>query len=236
MPDRTLHRTIEERLYGLKADLEGQGRLTQQLLERAVESIFEKDPQKARWVLEQDLRVDAEDVRIEREAVQLLMDAMAKGVVLDESHLRLILTLVKVNNEFERNGDLSVNIAEKASAFAALPDQPPAKFRVMANSVIGIAANTNVAFAGMDPDAARLVLSSDDATNMFRDAILRDVEDGLAKGRHTLDFAFGLHTVASALGRIADHCTNVAEQVIYVTSGKIVRHLGERWTTPESPG
>lgn len=228
--------TIAERLKALKSDLEAQGRLVQQLVERAVEAVFEKDKGKADWVIQTDFQVDQADIRIERDAVQLLVDAMAQGVALDEYHIRLIMTLVKVNNEFERNGDLAANIAERVGAFAAMSQQPPAKFRVMANSVIGIVANTNAAFAAMDADAARLVLASDDATLMFKDAVLREVEDGLAKGRHSVEYSFALQVVAASLGRIADHSTNVAEQVIYVQSGKIVRHLGEKWTTPETPG
>jgi phosphate transport system protein len=228
--------TIADRLKALKSDLEAQGRLVQQLVERAVEAVFEKDKGKADWVIQTDFQVDQADIRIERDAVQLLVDAMAQGVALDEYHIRLIMTLVKVNNEFERNGDLAANIAERVGAFAAMTQQPPAKFRVMANSVIGIVANTNAAFAAMDADAARLVLASDDATLMFKDAVLREVEDGLAKGRHSVEYSFALQVVAASLGRIADHSTNVAEQVIYVQSGKIVRHLGEKWTTPETPG
>lgn len=229
-------KSIAERLTALRAELAAQGRLVQQLMERAVEAIFEKDASKAGWVQQQDFAVDETDIRVEREAVQLLVDAMAAGVALDEYHIRLILTIVKVNNEFERNGDLAVSIAERVGAFAALQAPPPAKFRVMANSVIGIMANTNACFAAMDADAARLVLASDDATLMFKDAVLREIEDGLAKGRHTVEYAFALQVVAAALGRMADHCTNVAEQVIYVQSGKIVRHLGEKWTAPEKPG
>lgn len=228
--------TIADRLKALKSDLEAQGRLVQQLVERAVEAVFEKDKGKADWVIQTDFQVDQADIRIERDAVQLLVDAMAQGVALDEYHIRLIMTLVKVNNEFERNGDLAANIAERVGAFAAMTQQPPAKFRVMANSVIGIVANTNAAFAAMDADAARLVLASDDATLMFKDAVLREVEDGLAKGRHSVEYSFALQVVAASLGRIADHSTNVAEQVIYVQSGKIVRHFAEKWTTPETPG
>ncbi len=228
--------TIAERLKALKSDLEAQGRLVQQLVERAVEAVFEKDKGKADWVIQTDFQVDQADIRIERDAVQLLVDAMAQGVALDEYHIRLIMTLVKVNNEFERNGDLAANIAERVGAFAAMTQPPPAKFRVMANSVIGIVANTNAAFAAMDADAARLVLASDDATLMFKDAVVREIEDGLSKGRHSVEYSFALQVVAASLGRIADHSTNVAEQVIYVQSGKIVRHLGEKWTTPETPG
>ncbi|HVZ94978.1 MAG TPA: PhoU domain-containing protein [Phycisphaerales bacterium] len=232
MPDRG---TISGRLKALLGELEAQGRLVQKLMERAVESAFEKDRSKAEWVIQQDAAVDQADLRIEREAVQLLVDAMNKGEKLDEFQVRLVMIAVKVNNELERNGDLSAGIAERVEAFIGMKEQPPAKFRVMANSVIGMMANTNAALSALDADAARLVLASDDATAMFKDAVLREIEDGLARGRHTVEYAFALQSVASALGRMADHCTNIAEQVIYVSTGKIVRHLGEKWTAPETP-
>lgn len=225
-----------QRLHALKQLLADQGGLVQRVLEDAVEAVFSKDREKAAAVVERDTEIDAVDVRVERDAVRLLTEAAATSQTeLGEYEIRLILTIVKVNNEFERIGDLAGKIATQVERVAAIPQPLPAKFRVLANSIIGIMHKTNAAFGQLDVDAARVVLSSDDATEMFQRAILRDTEEGLAAGRHSVDFAFALQTISAALARIGDHCTNVAEQVIYVETGKIVRHLDDHWSDPELP-
>ncbi len=223
---------FNSRLADLKLKLVEQGRAVQALIERAVESVFEKSREKAARTVEGDRAIDRMDIEIEREAVQLLIDAMAQGVRMNEHAVRTVLTIVKVNNEFERIADCAVNIAERVGSFLDPAATLPPKFRVMANSVAGIMQATNTAFASMDLAAAQLVLSTDDATEAFKDAILKDTEQQLARGEHGVEYAIALRTVAVNLGRMSDHCTNVAEQVIYVESGKIVRHQDDRWTKP----
>lgn len=232
----TVSRTsFHDRLGVLRGDLVSQGRLVQRSIEDAVVAVFDRRGDKAREVIERDHEIDRVDIAIEKAAVQLLVDEWGHDGVSAED-LRMVLTVVKVNNEFERIGDLAAVIAEKYDAVSTLPLAIPPKFRVMANSIIGIMHNTNTAFAQMDVTAAQLVLASDDATDAFKTAILRDVESGLVKGVHTVDYAFALGRIAHSMARMADHCTNVAEQVIYVVSGKIVRHMNEKWTRPVDPG
>lgn len=226
---------ILDRLVALQGELASQGEGVALQIEHAVEAIFEANATLAKKVVDEDQAIDRIDIEVERKAVRLLSDALDSGVKLGHDGVRMLLTIVKVNNELERIADCAVNIAQRVGAFENLEAGLPPKFRVMANSVIGIMESTNSAFAHMDADAAQLVLSSDDATEAFKDAILRDLETQLVSGEHTVDFAFALRTVAVNLGRMSDHCTNIAEQVIYVTTGKIVRHMGEKWSAPEAP-
>lgn len=225
---------LEERLSKLRRDLDAQGRAVQRLMETAVDAVFERDASRSRRVIEADEAIDKEDVRIEREAVQLLADASSHGAGWDAASVRLVMTIVKVNNELERIADSAVIIAERIEAFLDLKAALPTKFRVMANSVIGIMQTTNTALSQLDITAGQVVLASDDATEAFKQAILEDTLEELAAGKHTPAYALALMTVAANLGRMADHCTNIAEQVIYVASGKVVRHAGDKWTKPES--
>ncbi len=233
---------LRELTNALHADLVEQGRRVLLLIEQAVEGLWERNSVKAHRVIAEDELIDREDVRIEKEAVRLLTRAVHTGTPevgaesVGESDVRMVLTIVKVNNEFERIADLAVSIAERHEAIMALQGPPPARFRVMANSVIGIMQTTCRALAARDVKSAQLVLASDTATEKFESAILREVEESLAGGRVSVDYALSLHTIAAALKRMADHCTNVAEQVIYVETGKIVRHLDEHWSQPEEPG
>ncbi|MFG0293007.1 MAG: phosphate signaling complex PhoU family protein [Phycisphaerales bacterium JB065] len=234
---------LGDRLSTLKTDLVEQGRHVQRIVEAAVQSIFDKDPSLAEKVVNEDEVVDRVDIKIERAAVSLLTDSMelcsAGGAdsvpPLSAYQIRMILTIVKVNNEFERIADLAVAMVTRMGTWLKLPGDPPRRFRVMANSVIGMIEHTVMSLEEMDTDAARLVLASDDATDAFRAAILRENEEELAAGNRSAEYAFTLNRVAAAIARMADHCTNIAEQVIYVETGKIVRHTEEQWTEPSEP-
>lgn len=222
---------FERRINELRAALVEQGRSVQKAIERSVDAAFERDAGKAKLVIEGDRAIDHADVQLERQAVALLTEASGSGASLDAVGVRSLLTIVKVNNELERIADCAVNIAERSPAFDGLAI--PAKFRVMANSVIGIMHTTNAALAQLDRVAAELVLASDDTTDAFARAVVEDTLEDLIAGRFTIAHAQALQAVAANLGQMADHCTNVAEQVIYLVTGKVVRHEGDRWSKPE---
>lgn len=202
-------------------------------MELAIDGVFDQDAAKAARAIAMDQEIDLEDVRIERAAVQWLADASAAGITLDAPSVRMIFTLIKVNNELERIADAAVTIAQKQPALSPLHGGLPPKFRVMANSVIGIMQTTTTALARMDRVAAEIVLASDDATEAFKQIVLKDTYSRLAAGGDTPEHAMALGSIASNLGRMADHCTNIAEQVIYASTGKVVRHEGDRWTKPQ---
>jgi phosphate transport system protein len=216
-----------ERLARLKADLVEQGRRVQTLLELAFEAVFSADAGRAARVVAGDDVIDRVDVEIEKAAVQLLTDATHEGAQLDVRQLRGVLTIAKVNNELERIADSAVAIAERVDGAPGLV--VPDTFRVMANSVVGILRDVNRSLDRMDPKLARVVLQSDDCVADFKDAILRDAETRIAAGAMTVDAAFLLHEFATQCERVADHCTNIAEQVIYSATGAIIRHTEGHW-------
>lgn len=224
------------RIDRLKSDMVDQARRVLSVVERACDAALSADAAAGSEAEELDEAIDLVDVRIERAAVALLADATSDGAALDEGQLRLVLTVVKVNNELERAADAGVAIAEQAEAFARINARPPDTFRVMANSVIGLLASTCDACSAMDAPGAQAILACEDQVLEFKNALLRDVQQGLVSGTRTVDEGLALTLVAAELERIADHCTNVAEQVIYVATGSIVRHTQGRWTDPERPG
>lgn len=226
---------FNQRTRSLRDDLVAQGRRVQTMLEAAFDAIFNRSAERAAWAIGEDDAVDSADLAIERASVALLTDATRQGAELDERQLRLVLTIVKVNNELERVADVASEIAEaaKSPAVSAFPDT----FRVMANSVIGILRDCNTAVLRDDPSLANIVLQSQHAVTAFKDAILKDAEVKLAAGKIKPDFAFLMHEVANQCEVIADHCTNIAEQVIYLTTGAIVRHESAKWVqVGTSPG
>lgn len=224
MPD------FDRKLSQLVSDLITQGDRVVDMVLRSVESYFEVDNAKAHAVVDDDLIIDRVDVEIERASIPLL--AMGET---DEYKIRSVLMIVKVNNELERIADSAVNIAEVVLNGLSTEYRPPDRFRVMANSVIGMLRDANRALAGLDVDLAERVLSFDDAVDQFKKEIFLNAERLVAKQELDVKFAFRLRTVTAALERVADHCTNICEQIIYLQSGRVVRHSPEGWSKPHEP-
>lgn len=225
-----------QRTQALKAELVEQGGRVQAMLESAFGAAFDRDEARAKSAIGMDDAVDAADVAIEQRSVQVLTEATRGGAEIDARQLRELLTIVKANNELERIADVAVDLAELVPALKKIGTPLPDTFRVMTNSVIGIVRDVNQSIGRSDPSLANIVLQSQHAVTAFKGALLREAEQKLAKGTMTPDFAFQLHEMASMCEIIADHCTNIAEQVIYQTTGAIVRHMETSWVEVSRPG
>ena len=220
----------DDKLGELRNAIVGQGDRVLDLTLKAVESYFDLDGAKAATIAKLDDDVDRVDVEIERASIPLL----AMGPT-DPYDIRSVLTIVKVNNELERVADCAVNIAEVVLREGKTKERIPDTFRVMANSVIGMLRDAIRALATNNASLAQQVLLFDDTVSGFKEKILLDAQEKVARGAFDVTFAFRLLAVTKALERIADHCTNISEQVIYLESGRIVRHRPEGWTAPISP-
>lgn len=217
------------RVAQIRGELVQQGRHVQAMLEAAAEALFARDVARARLVAAEDDAIDATDVEIERASVALLTEACRDGANLSPDQLRAILTVVKINNELERVADEVAEIAEAVGALSAFPLPLPDTFRVVSNSVVGILRDVCTSYDKSDPRLAKIVLQSQDTAAAFKRAIMRDAEVRIRAGQIGPDFAFLMHEIATSFERIADHCTNVAEQVIYAATGAIVRHEKGHW-------
>jgi phosphate transport system protein len=224
-----------QRETALKAQLAAQGRRVQRMVEAAFDAVFARDATGAQHAITMDEEIDRVDVEIERTAVQLLGDACTDGCALGAADLRMVLTIVKVNNELERIADVGVSIAEEARLFKETGAELPPTFRVLANSAVGIIRDATTCLERLDPELARVVLLSEEAVAEFKKALLRDTQDQLARGRMSMEFAIALNEVATFCTVMADHCTNVAEQVMYVATGTIVRHMEGHWEEVRLP-
>lgn len=219
------------RLGRLKADLVRQGDRVRALLEACFEAVFTRDPARAARAIGLDDEIDRVDVQIEKDAVQLLTDATHESARLEPTQLRAVLTIVKINNEMERIADCGVVIADRVADLRQMPGIIPETFQVMANSVVGIIRDVNRSFDKSDAALAKVVLQSEDCVEAFKAAILKDAERKIAAGgtHMPVDFAFLLHEIANECCAMADHSTNIAEQVIYSVTGAIVRHTDAGW-------
>lgn len=222
--------SFNQHLQRLRHDLGRQGARCMELTLRAVESYFDGDRVEAADVIKGDESIDRVDVEIERGSINLL--AMGET---EPYSIRSVLTIVKINNELERIADCAVNVAEVVLDGDGHHDQLPQTFRVMANSVIGMLRDANDSLSSLDIELATRVLQFDDAVDRFKREITLDAQKQVASGGILVDMAFRLLSVVGSLERIADHSTNICEQVIYLETGKIVRHSREGWSEPALP-
>ncbi|HZW08501.1 MAG TPA: PhoU domain-containing protein [Phycisphaerales bacterium] len=226
---------FERRLEDLAGRLAEQGRRVTLLFEQAAEVVFARDAGRAREVVDRDDEVDRVDVEIERAAVGLLTDATRDGAALAPEQLRRVLTIVKINNELERTADAATMIAAEAPVLAAIGRALPSALLVLTNSVAGILRDVTQSFERNDARLAKIVLDSEDTVEAFKSQLIRDAERAIAAGTMPVDFAFAVYELVSQCERIADHATNIAEQVIYAATGAIVRHTDAGWIELPKP-
>ncbi len=197
--------------------------LVESAIYRSVQALVDKDEGEGRQVLKNESRINHMEIEIDELATQLL--ALEQPVATD---LRFITAATKINNDLERMGDLAVNIAERAIALVREPMvKPPIDIPHMANLVESMVRKALDAFVKRDVDLARGVLVSDDAVDSLRDTIYSQLISFMQEDPTSVQQAVALLFVARDLERIADHATNIAEDVLFVVEGIDVRHHAE---------
>ena len=208
-------------LAELKSRLSRMGAVVQQSVELSIESLVALDAKLAQQVIEHDNRIDEEEVKVEKGAIDLL--ALHQPAAGD---LRMITTIIKANSDFERVADCAVNIAQRVVPLSRHEGyEVPADLKLMANSVIGTLRDTIKAFNLSDEAVARHVLRGDDVVDALYHQIVQDTLTQMEGTGHEADVNLANIMIAKNLERIGDHCTNIAEDVIFVRLGRIVRHL-----------
>lgn len=194
-------------------------------LAKAVQAIEESDSELARQVVDRDSDIDEFEIEIEEECLKTL--ALHQPVAKD---LRLVVAVLKINNDLERIGDLTVNIAERVEHLEGK------KFSIsdlglgtMADVVKQMLKRSLDAVCNLDVSLARQVCIDDDRVDDMNKQVFKKVIDGIAANpeRDNVDTFINLLSVARNLERIADHTTNISEDLIYLIQGHIVRHHSE---------
>jgi phosphate transport system protein len=227
---------FRDRLDSIRTRLVDQGRLVTEMTEQVFTSIYERDTTLAQTLIARDDEVDQADIEIERDAVDLMTNAAHDTCPVDSRLIRSLLTAVKVNNELERIADASSAIATRVISLGDRESTFPKTTKVMTNSIAAVLNDTVRAFGDLDAKRAKTVLASEGSTLEFHDLITRDAESRVADGRMGVDDAFDLHAMINQAVIIGDHCSNIAEQVIYEATGTIVRHTDAGWVEQNLPG
>jgi phosphate transport system protein len=186
----------------------------------AVKAIERRDADLAAKVIDGDAEIDRQEVDLEEECLEIL--ALHQPVAVD---LRHIIAVLKINKDLERAGDLAVNIAETAVHLSSRPRMNiPRDYFIMAQRTQDMLRESLDAFVNMSAETAYQVLSEDDAVDLMKHALHRQFEERVEEELDSLPSLIHLFLVSRHLERIADLATNVAEEVIYMLTGQIVRH------------
>ncbi len=186
----------------------------------AITAIKSRDKELATSVIEGDKEIDRIEIEIEETCLEIL--ALHQPVALD---LRLITGALQIINQLERIGDLAVNIAQAAAILASeSPLEIPGEYYFMAQRVENMLEKAIKAFVNEDETLAAEVLADDDEVDMMKHKLHRNFEDRVNVELNRHHALTQLFLVSRHLERIADHSTNIAEDVIYMITGEIVRH------------
>ena len=204
----------------LKNKLVSLATMVEESVKLAVKAIRERDSKLSASVIDGDKDIDRIEIEIEEDCLEIL--ALHQPVAMD---LRFITGVYQIINQLERIGDLAVNIAETALLLASeTPLNIPSDYYFMAEKTQNMLKNALDAFVNMDDALATRVLADDDEVDMMKHKLHSDFEERLVielERRHALTHLF---LVSRHLERISDHSTNIAEDVIYMVTGEIVRH------------
>jgi phosphate transport system protein len=218
--ERQIRKQFTKELENIKKQILALGAMVEERVQIAIKAIDTNDPELAEKIIKTDYEIDETEVEIEEECLKVL--ALHQPVAID---LRFIVAVIKINAELERIGDEAVNIAERVEVTAKREqldfyfDYSP-----MAEKAQAMLKMSLDALIKLDNDVAFKVLLMDDEV----DGIKRDAYDKIKKAMrenaNKIGYLINLLLISRHLERMADHATNIAEEVVYLVEGEIIRH------------
>ena len=212
-------------IENLKRELLALGAMVELSVREATLAIEKRDGALARDVIDKDIKIDQKEVEVEEDCLKVL--ALHQPVAID---LRFIIAVLKINNDLERIGDLAVNIAERAVFLATQPKADISfDFTGMALKAQTMLKKSLDALVNLNADLARDCLASDDEIDYMNRQMYIIVQEAICAHPEQAESLIHLLSSSRHLERIADHATNIAEDVIYMIEGEIIRHKTEEY-------
>lgn len=197
--------------------------MVEELIHSAVSMLSAPNQVQAKSLAERDREIDDYDVTIEEECLKTL--ALHQPVATD---LRRIAAVMKISGELERVADLAVHIAERSSALADARELPiPTKVHTMAEHAVRMLHESIDAYVNLDTELAREVCQQDELVDDLNRQIIDNITQIMSRSPELIPSALHLFSASRHIERVADHATNIAEDVIYMVEGEIVRHRGQ---------
>jgi phosphate transport system protein len=213
-----LHIEIEK----LKKKILAYGAMVDDAIGRAIKALKERDIELADKIISDDKEMDSTEVEIEEDCLKLL--ALYSPVAND---LRFIITVLKINNDLERIADQAVNIAERAKFLSSHSEMNiPYELTLMCEKTIKMLENSLNSLINQDVNLAHEVIMADDEVDALHSKMYSIIQNRIREDLDKIGCLISILIVSRYLERIADQVTNIAEDVIYLVSGDIVRHSG----------
>jgi phosphate transport system protein len=219
-----MERHFEIELQALRDRLLTMGSLAETMIRKGIKALVDRDESLVQAVLAHEEEMDLLCIEIDDRCFtqMALRQPMA-------SDLRLLVASIKINSDLERIGDQAVSIALRARSLIKQPQlKPLIDIPRMATIVQEMVRNSLDAFVRQDPELARQVIDGDDAVDNLRDQVFRELLTYMMGDTTTIPRALDLILISRNLERIADHATNIAEDVIYIVQGEDVRERGDK--------
>lgn len=196
------------------------GSVVEAAIAKAIDALVLRDEALGRQVMAEDSVIDAMEVDVEEECLKIL--ALYQPVAVD---LRFVVAVLKINNDLERMGDLARNIAKRACYLASHdPVEAAVDFRIMAAKAQEMVKQSLDALVNADTKLAQKVRNSDDELDAMRRESHEQILKAIIARPDQAETFLKLHSIAKHLERLGDLATNIAEDVIYMVQGEIVRH------------
>jgi len=214
---------LQREIENLKRKILNLGARVETVVHEAIRSIEERDAALAQKIIDQDIEIDHTEVEVEEDCLKIL--ALYQPVAID---LRFIVAILKINSDLERIGDLAVNIAERSVFLASVPQvNASLDFARMSKKTESMLNKCLDALVNMSSGLANEVCADDDEVDAINRQMYLRVQEGIQAYPDQMLSLIHLLSVSRHLERIADHATNIAEDVIYMIEGRIVRHKTE---------
>lgn len=211
---------LQRQLEKLKKSILSLGALVEERVRMAIKSIHLRDADLADKVINTDYEIDELEVEVEEECLKML--ALYQPVAVD---LRFLIAIIKINNDLERIGDEAVNIAQGVGNMSRREKLDLAfDYSEMADKAASMLKHSLDSLVNLDLDLAFRVLSTDDEVDHIHRENYDRVKEVIQKNPDHVGYLINLLLISRHLERIADHATNIAEEVVYLIEGEIIRH------------
>jgi phosphate transport system protein len=220
-----LARHFDRELGNLKQNLLRMAALAETAVTKSLLSVINRDSDLAREVITDDISLNRMELAIEEQAFKLL--ALRQPMATD---LRLTVAAMRIATELERIGDQAVNIAERALELNSRPPlELPIDVKLMADMALGMVQTSIDAFVNQDPKLAIQVCQRDVEVDILDDEYIQKILDYMIKESRWVIRLHHFIIIVRNLERIADLATNIAEDIVFIVEGRVIKHRCEDW-------
>jgi len=218
--EKRIRKHFSRELEKIKKLILSLGTMVEERVRMATRAVEDNDAELAQRIIKSDYEVDEMEVDIEEECLKVL--ALHQPVAVD---LRFIIAVIKINNELERIGDQAVNIAERVGVTAKIEQMEMFfDYSAMGEKAQAMLKSSLDALVKMDYDQAFNVVMMDDEVDAIKELAYDRIKKAIGDHPDKIGYLINLLLISRHLERLADHATNIAEEVIYLIEGEIVRH------------